>query len=510
MEVLILSGLALIGYELSSNGKTTRRSSEPKSILKPVNKYPIKDDNSPKPFFRSAQVQKSNTYLQELGSKRIEGYTGVGDPTWKHKTEVENPFKPTKDLNHINGAPISLNETNRNDRYTSSFTNKMQSVAPVEKQFVGPGLNAGADTSARGGFHDTFRILPNNVNEYKKNNFGGRIISGKGVTTERDHIPSIQDNEKSQRYYTINDRHVAPGKSQITGQSMRAEHLVSDTNRETDCSFNGNISTLTQGQLSHNGSSTRSHDSTQCNVSGNPHMQVGGAGAYAGSSQYIMKEGERENGSVLTNAHVSNAGRVYYNNQGTNPTQREHVSNHQGPAHNTSVAMGGHLSNSHQVGVTQREQLAENSYIVAGASGNAGTSNRTYQANVTQREQTGANNYGLGGPAASVHKAYTSQNTHRNADAYASRESVQASYTPNGGRMNVLGDPTKVVGSVQLSSDRNNNQEFNHGKGVNQVTNSKQYGHTEFAPKVPVCNPRNDLNIASAQLQNNPYFQSVQ
>ena len=191
--------------QLSKNGKTPRRAPVCEKKSERPNKFPISDDQVPVvPFFRSVRSQNTN---EDVKQHRMETFTGTEDVTWQHKREVENLFKPTKDLTNINGAQLALGEDNRTERYNYSVTNKMDGVAPIAKEYVGRGLNAGTDIAAKGGFHDTYRILPENVNGYKKNNFGGRIIAGKGVTPQRDATVTLQDNQKPERYYTIADRH---------------------------------------------------------------------------------------------------------------------------------------------------------------------------------------------------------------------------------------------------------------------------------------------------------------
>ena len=76
--------------------------------------------------------------------------------------------------------------------------------------------------------------------------------------------------------------------------------------------------------------------------------------------------------------------------------------------------------------------------------------------------------------------------------------------------MNVRNNASSILGNVEFSNDKNNSHEFNHGKGASQISDASKYGHIEHAPKVPVCNERNDFTIGAQQLQNNPYFQSIQ
>ena len=74
------------------------------------------------------------------------------------------------------GQPV-YNYANRQD-----VSGKMNSVQPVEKQQIGPGLGlAASQLPAYGGFQQMYRVMPNNVNGYKLNTLPGR--SGPAMST---------------------------------------------------------------------------------------------------------------------------------------------------------------------------------------------------------------------------------------------------------------------------------------------------------------------------------------
>jgi hypothetical protein len=62
------------------------------------------------------------------------------------------------------------------DLYNRQYvTNKMNNTSPLEAPNpIGPGLGVGPNVKAAGGFHDYFRVLPNNVNEEKLTTLEGR------------------------------------------------------------------------------------------------------------------------------------------------------------------------------------------------------------------------------------------------------------------------------------------------------------------------------------------------
>ena len=175
MEMLILSGLAYLGYELSKDGKVPRRSLNDTKLKERCNKYPISNDIVPEipvpdhnnmvPYFTSAKAQNTNESYKQ---RNLETFTGTDASLFQSKREQEALFQPQSNLTNIHGTQLSLDDNNRKDRYANNITSIMNNVAPVEKQYVGPGLNVGTDIASKGGFHDMYRILPNNVNSYKK------------------------------------------------------------------------------------------------------------------------------------------------------------------------------------------------------------------------------------------------------------------------------------------------------------------------------------------------------
>jgi hypothetical protein len=573
MEIIVISGLALLGYELSKDNKIPRKKQNIKPQLTTKcqtnsNKYPFVDDKITKnsflehnqPFFTERKVSSNDVQKQ----RRMESFTGTDtEMFWKKKKEVENLFSPHKDLSNINGSqPTS--SVYGSDRYSASLTQKMDGVAPTEKIQVGRGLNKGSDSAASGGFHDSTRILPENVNGYKKNSFSGRTLTGKAINNMRNTTPHIENNEKPERYYTDKDRQIAPTKSQVNKEQQRGEIIMNCTNRD-NCNEMVHLGAVTPEIIAHTQRThgTRTYDSSKCNVSGNPHAQVLGNNPQHG--QYVMPIGDRENCGTVTNAHFSghggsnqysdaanptlredknnyegqaynsqvNTGGHLSNKFTANPTMREDINNYQGQAYNSQVNTGGHISNKftanptmredinnyqgqayhsqnnatgnnsiYTVNSTIREETAYNSHENAPTYNN-GQSSRNYQSNPTQRQSTHSSYTGV---ANSKNKGNQNQYSMRTAQPYRKREDVQQEFIPNGGRMNVREDAIAVNGAVHLPTDCNSHP-VNHGIH-NQVSSINQVGNIEFANKGS-HNPRNDFNLAKNILKNNEYSHSV-
>lgn len=501
MEIIILGGLAVLGYELSKNGKAPRegtggvRRAPP---LPPKNAHPYKNDaraTNPNvvdtPFYAARSYGGDPGNYDSFAQNRMETFTGTSDVTFQHKRECENRFEPQKDLSHINGAPLSI-QGNRADRYSPAVTNQMHGVAPVERQYVGPGLNIDPSKPATGGFHDTFRILPNNVGGYKKNNFGGRVVAGKGVTPNRDALPHIQDNRRPERYYTVCDRDVAPSRSQYSGQSQRPLYEPKLTSREQSHSAGG---PARPGGFEERRAATRDHDATLCQGVANPSRQVGGRT----DGVYDMRFTDREHCGDATNVTFA-SGSTLQHMDGANPTMRESASRYEGHAHGHEMAAGGHTTAQYDAPLTAREQTSS-SYGGAAHYGIGGHATQEYRAQPTQRGKAGNE---VAGPAASVHKGSSVQTAARNANPYYQREEMGVSFTPGGGRMNLTGDAATVLPNAEFRQDRNSHA-VSHGKGAVAIPHVEQQGQIEHAPKVPASNPRTELDIARGQLADNPY-----
>jgi hypothetical protein len=91
MEVILVGGLALFGYELSKNGKKPRKQPEKIKMVRFENEYPIKDDETLKgtnEIHRYANrynhnLEASDTFKQD----RLERFIGTTDYVYQTKIE---------------------------------------------------------------------------------------------------------------------------------------------------------------------------------------------------------------------------------------------------------------------------------------------------------------------------------------------------------------------------------------------------------------------------------------
>lgn len=224
MEFLLIGGLAYLGWVVSSKGKQQRYAHE--HIAKPVlRQYPFESQHAyerlkgadqtlhdkrwqesldPRtsgivapalsnrqlfnpgmlPFFSSESKQNTNDGVKQT---RMELFTGAIDQclsetgTYLPKREQAPLFQPEETRQHVTSSGTAGNPSLdlKGERYAVS--GRQHGVAPVEAIRVGPGLNTDVGTVARGGFHQFFRILPSNVNAYRKTNLAGRTVPGKAA-----------------------------------------------------------------------------------------------------------------------------------------------------------------------------------------------------------------------------------------------------------------------------------------------------------------------------------------
>jgi len=96
-----------------------------------------------------------------------------------HKREVGPMFSPAEQqTSWVHGTPLFRPDLNRLEQSVKYRNNE----SPVEKQHIGPGIGLDYSTPAQGGYQQFTRVLPNNVNAYRRNQLPGRVKSGKWFT----------------------------------------------------------------------------------------------------------------------------------------------------------------------------------------------------------------------------------------------------------------------------------------------------------------------------------------
>ena len=197
MEMLILAGVSMLGYKLSSAAKATAvpaaapydsqniqgplcamYANAHDQMLDPINSGVVGPNSRPQPcktmpFFTSERTQNTNTKFKQA---RMEMFTGATDMcrsvtgTYQNKKEQPALFSPTMGAAPLTSSGTAGNANSRPDVDRYYVSGVQNNTGPVDRIQVGPGLGLGPDnTAGQGGFHPYLRILPKNVGEYKIN-----------------------------------------------------------------------------------------------------------------------------------------------------------------------------------------------------------------------------------------------------------------------------------------------------------------------------------------------------
>lgn len=219
MELAIIAGVALLGYNLSGGGTPARPAvdEERRKPLPAPNAYPslpgggaqrqmdrfngqvqrrwnqaldpsltgivtpntARDPKGMLPFFRSMKSQNTNDSIKQ---RRVEMYTGAvmaddsATGTYRHKREVPQGHPTNPQLVTSAGTQGNPAEVRQLERYV--LPQLHNNVSPLPQTRVGPGLGMTPDAPATDGFHPMLRVLPPNVNAHRKNNLLARTNHG--------------------------------------------------------------------------------------------------------------------------------------------------------------------------------------------------------------------------------------------------------------------------------------------------------------------------------------------
>lgn len=592
MDFLLLGGLGLMGHYLS-NKRTDDNQHEIK-ILRQSNSYPIKSDKLPKPhgvndipkekiqanneqwnvsplydmdvysnqftmvgeqkekpynyqgiqgmsgkdsfhnnmvpFFKSDKSQNTNAQFKE---RSLETFTGSNNMDYTRKQEVENLFSPTKDLGNVYGA-LPESDSSRISVFKDSLTDKMNNITPVEKQYVGKGLNVGPDVKVKGGYHEMFRILPDNINSYKKQTFGGKVIPGKSLNANPDFTPDEVKKNKPDTFYTQCDYPTMP-KSGVNASYNKPDIYIKDNNRsrcneQSLQSLYGGAHIPSSQQIT-DIQYTLEKDDANCKqeLSG-PSYQTGGYKA----GKYLVHETERENCGEVINAHLSKSANTVQSINNPNATLRDttQYNVNGGGVLGTSYMNGyGHTTPGYKAPVTLREGSSTEyqggaKYNISGESNRnykasipqremtsteyqggakyniSGETNRNYNASISQREMTSTEYQGIAGTTSS--KSVMSYDSANNAESYHKREDTTVGYMPGPMKQNTMKDYDQLMRETEHKID--NNKLRNHNsKSISTIPTADDMGSIEVGPKL-VQNPRLDFGLPSKILQDNPYI----
>ncbi len=257
MELLAATGVALWGYYSSvKNGRRSRR----KRSYAPLNdsteendtmptdlvKQYIKDSETrwdtarvPKvsgiitpdtrpaeimPFFTSAKTQNTNAAVKQrkmelFTGNLLEGTSETG--TWKHKVEAQNMFSATAQGVVTSGGTVGNPQGDSDlDKARMAQGKNQNNVLPAEQLRVGPGLGVGPDVAATGGFHQFYRQLPLNVNEYKLTQLPGGVNHGASAVEKQEAPQRVTVNHHPDALvWSLEDRPLMATQAAVLAQS---------------------------------------------------------------------------------------------------------------------------------------------------------------------------------------------------------------------------------------------------------------------------------------------------
>ena len=429
------------------------------------------------PFFRSMKSQNTNSMVKD---RRLETFTGVNNVDYQKKQEREADA-PVKGLTNIYGTTFAPDF----ERYDGYLTNGIQNnVTPFEKQYVGPGLGVSVDTPSSGGFHSRFRIMPDNVNGYRKNTFGGEIVVGKShidastvaQKTTRD-LSKLDADEMS----AIGSRPLDAAHGHVQGPSVysdaKASLLEQHRGQESLQDF---VSTGSRGGSGAHvvQQTTRTSENVYAtNVMGGQHRPGFAGGAYQTSRFLMPTESDRE----TQNTHRLNVGGNTYGSvvaqASTLETQRGDLQTQQLGKQQPGAAFTSR--DGYVAPPTQKEH--PESYrmgIVGSGIAQSGTLQNTDPMRTTLRGQA-FNKDGSAGPAGSFLSAPQQYSA-----AHTSHERVAVyEHAPNAQRtVNMMLGTEQLKNTVtQQRSDQNDGRVIHgQGIGVENFTDRSQLG-TVFA-----------------------------
>jgi hypothetical protein len=191
--------------------------------------------NNMVPFFGGSVKQN----VDEFATKTIlENFTGSWSD-YKSKTAVPNMFEPEKDVGLVygNNQFQDINTTDK-DRYYVS--NKRNNEVPIEKIYVGPGLNQGYTADPSGGFQQPNArnyAIPKRTNELRtKNNpkltYEGRVLPGVGIA-RTGKVGTLNKN-RPDTYYKNDPNRYFTSVGAFTKDRYRSNIRINNNNRNVN------------------------------------------------------------------------------------------------------------------------------------------------------------------------------------------------------------------------------------------------------------------------------------
>ena len=450
------------------------------------------------PYFTSERTQNTNDGYKDA---KLSMFSGVDNIEYNKKSDYERThFEPSAD----GGRPIygSTFEPDL-DRYKNYIANATRNdLAPCEQQQVGPGLGIEAGKVAEGGFHQNFRIRPDNVNVYRKNNLSTLPVNcGKAMvenptsgTGANDAVTDpINENDLRMLGERAFDYKHGAGASAPTNRSNHSES-VKNHNRsiefDTSSSFSAMASPGQPGTY-YTGSS---------NVHVEPNTLPSFPGGISSGNQFGIGAytNERYNLTANDNRGVQNAaenfvqgGQIgsYYNNNGdVNMTMR---------GSETCPGMLTNVSDTRRHVATDNTQWdakptlkpgSENCYTGQAFGGHTGDAARNETVRNTLRGTARHHTEGPGGALVPVGQSYDSAYSGGDSNTTSRELTLVSDYTPNG--CSQTHSKLDTVNEFKHDNSTNTIVSNPMATGINNFTSSSQIGSVIMPSKTVEENTR--------------------
>jgi hypothetical protein len=451
-----------------------------------------------KPFFSSEKSQNTN---DDFKNRRLSMFTGVeNNDEYKHKQEVKQLFSPEETIKWSGNATYY-------DKQNYKPSNFKRNELPFEQKKVGKGLGVDPTKTVDGGFHSQFRILPNNVNSYKKNTYDGRVIFGKSNIDKIQDVVPFRDFDKS---VCQERRPTMPTKAMVNAQSLYSNNSIQKcTDRGNEQSSQHNVYGGPQTYMSAN--STRHNDATQLAREGNPMREKMGTGGYSTSS-YLTHETGRENCGTITNVIDTSQGTYIKNNDKAKTTLRSTISpsSYVGQISNNQEQYGidKNISN---YNVKETKNTHPTNYIGIMSSSLRADLDRNRNIPNSKNELIYKQQLNQNNTIQGVKQVPYHQNLPDQYKVNDNKENLSTSYTPGKSRINILQDPNKANGMTLYKNDHNDNivPNITGIRSVNNFTNSSNMGFVQVDQKDYKNDRLKDFKILEKQLKNNPYNHNI-
>lgn len=288
MEVLLMTGLGLLGWTLSAKGKDHRAQRTPHlRMTKDDAEYPVHPDANHTLLDEDTQrikdhVQRTQQAIDEWRHgpfqasdktaavdthRKLDLFTGTNETSWKHKDTYVPLFEPTEKRTYVNSGGVATSKDPLYDERDyvdrNVFIGTMNNTLPFEQQRVGPGLGYDGSVPAADGLHSTFRVMPTHaMNEHRINQLPGRSTSG---AAHVQHGSKRYDEFHQKTPSLVNHvPNVGPGRTHL--QAQRVNPTVDHKPTRSDGVNTHEYTVTTSGATYHNaGTQNRPEVHTQLN-----------------------------------------------------------------------------------------------------------------------------------------------------------------------------------------------------------------------------------------------------